>query len=83
MTTMANGGTNSGNGVSLPRRAANAKLNGEQKVTLGESYLSANDEGRAALIRKWGRGRIRRSLLELARVEHEREYQARRLRDDI
>lgn len=81
MTAMA---AQSGGGASLPRRATkSAKLQSEQKLTLAKQYLDGDDDAKQALIRKWGRGRVRRALLEFAKHEHDLEFQALRAREMI
>lgn len=82
MSTMA--ATSGGSGAALPRRNnGKTKLVRDQKLTLAEQYLEADEQGKNQLIRKWGRGRVRRSLLEFAKHEHELEYKALREREDI
>lgn len=73
-----------GGGAPLPRKAVkSAKLVKEQKLTLAEQYLAGDDDAKLAIIKRWGRGRVRRSLLEFARNQHELEYRAMRERENI
>lgn len=72
-----------GEAAPLPKRNNGTNLKKGQKLTLAEQYLDGDDRAKQALINKWGRGRVRRSLLEFARHEHDREYRALRERDEI
>lgn len=80
MTTMA---TSTGM-VRLPRSTdRTTKLTREQRLELAGRFLEADDKVRDSLISRWGKGRIRRSLLEFARHEHELEYKALRMREEV
>lgn len=69
--------------TSLPRPTTSKPLAPEQKWALAETYLDGDELARRRLLDKWGKGRVRRSLLEFSHHLHELEYTALRMREDI
>lgn len=70
--------------IKQPRkRPVNKSLSKEERQNLGALYYHGSDTERAALVRKWGKGRVRRSLKEFASAEIDASFQALRMRDSI
>lgn len=66
-----------------PRKRPSSTLSKEERLNLAALYYHGSEPDRAALVNKWGKGRMRRCLKEFASAEIDASIQALRMRDLI